>query len=136
VLVTRTITTSLHYRASDSSGGIVIRGVHIHHLVFGVVLVLLTGYAWLLLVGVGRTPGEWTSRITAAVYGVSAALILDEFALLLNLRDVYWERQGRESVEALAGFAALLALGVFVAPVVRAILRARYEARRARRADR
>ena len=72
VIVTRTITTFLHYRESDSSGGIVIRGVHVHHLIFGVLLLLLTGYAWLLLVGGGRESGPWSGRITSAAYGVSA----------------------------------------------------------------
>ena len=47
------------------------------------------------------------------LFGVAAALTLDEFALWLNLRDVYWEREGRESFEALALFGGLLALGIF-----------------------
>ena len=47
------------------------------------------------------------------LFGVAAALTLDEFALWLNLRDVYWEREGRESFEALALFGGLLAIGVF-----------------------
>ena len=46
------------------------------------------------------------------LFGVAAALTLDEFALWLNLRDVYWEREGRESYEALASFGGLLAVGV------------------------
>ena len=49
-------------------------------------------------------------------YGVAAALTLDEFALWLNLRDVYWEREGRESFEALALFGALLAVGLLGKP--------------------
>lgn len=55
------------------------------------------------------------------LYGVAAALTLDEFALWLNLRDVYWQRQGRESYEALALFAGLLGVGIFGAPFLRAI---------------
>ena len=47
------------------------------------------------------------------IFGVAAALTLDEFALWLNLRDVYWEREGRESFEALALFGGLLAIGIF-----------------------
>ena len=47
------------------------------------------------------------------VYGVGAALTLDEFALWLNPRDVYWEREGRLSVEAIFLFGALLAIGIF-----------------------
>jgi hypothetical protein len=134
MVITRTITTFLHYKASDSSGGIVIRGVHVHHLVLGVVLLLLTGYAWLLLFGGGRDSGRWSSRVTSAAYGVSAALILDEFALLLNLRDVYWERQGRESITAVSAFAALLTLSVVVSPMVRVVLRPLHDGRRGRRA--
>lgn len=52
-------------------------------------------------------------RLTCTVYGVAAALTLDEFALWLNLRDVYWEREGHESFEAMAAFGSLLAIGVF-----------------------
>jgi hypothetical protein len=47
------------------------------------------------------------------IYGVGAALTLDEFALWLNLRDVYWSREGRASYEALSMFAALLMVGIF-----------------------
>ncbi len=56
------------------------------------------------------------------VYGVAAALTLDEFALWLNLKDVYWEREGRESFEALALFGALLSIGLFGQPFFREIL--------------
>lgn len=57
-------------------------------------MLLLVGYLWLVQVGVGRGLG---SRLTALAYGVGAALTLDEFALWLNLQDVYWQRQGREA---------------------------------------
>ena len=60
------------------------------------------------------------------LYGVGAALTLDEFALWLNLQDVYWERQGRESIDAVLLFGALLGIGViggrFVAAVAREAL--------------
>ena len=56
-------------------------------------------------------------------YGVGAALTLDEFALWLNLRDVYWERQGRASFEALALFAAALAIAALGGPFLRAVVR-------------
>jgi hypothetical protein len=54
-------------------------------------------------------------------YGVGAALTLDEFALWLNLRDVYWEREGRESFEAMALFAAVLCIGIFGHPFFRGV---------------
>jgi hypothetical protein len=54
-------------------------------------------------------------------YGVGAALTLDEFALWLNLRDVYWEREGRESFEAMTLFAAILCIGIFGHPFYRGV---------------
>jgi hypothetical protein len=50
--------------------------------------------------------------VLAALFGVGAALTLDEFALWLNLRDVYWEREGRVSIDAALLFAALLSIGI------------------------
>jgi hypothetical protein len=123
VLVTRGVTTVLHYRGAGPDGGIIIHGVHIHHLVFGIVIMLLTGYLWMLLLGVDHEDHRGRSRVAATLYGVSAALILDEFALWLNLRDVYWQQQGRESLEALAGMASLLMAGILIAPFVRALRR-------------
>lgn len=122
--ITRTITVSLHYRSSDSSGGVVIHGVHIHHLVFGILLLLGVGYAWLLQCDGGTGQRRWTSRLTSALYGVAAALILDEYALWLNLRDVYWDHQGRQSVAALAFFGGLLGMALLAAPFLRAVVRA------------
>jgi hypothetical protein len=122
LVLTRGVTTVLHYEGAGPNGGIVIRGVHVHHLVFGIVLMLVVGYLWLLLFGFEREP-RWASRATAIAYGVAGALILDEFALWLNLRDVYWERQGRESVEALAIFGGLLLTVGLVAPFLGAVAR-------------
>jgi len=51
------------------------------------------------------------------LYGVGAALTLDEFALWLNLRDVYWAREGRSSIDAVILFGALLAAGAWGAPL-------------------
>jgi hypothetical protein len=57
------------------------------------------------------------------LYGVAAALILDEFALWLNLSDVYWQRQGRESYEAMALFGSLLAMGLLGRPLFHGLFR-------------
>ena len=90
------------------------KGRHIHHLVWGILLLLLVGYAWLIELGTGAaSSSRWMGRLTSMLFGVAAALTLDEFALWLNLRDVYWEREGRESFEALALFGGVLAIGVF-----------------------
>jgi hypothetical protein len=121
--VTRGITTVLHDKGAGPNGGIIVGGVHIHHFVFGMVGLLLLAYVWLLLFGFADTPPRRWFRLTAFAYGVCSALILDEFALWLNLRDVYWERQGRESVEALAIFAGLLLWVVLIWPFARAAWR-------------
>ena len=61
-------------------------GRHIHHLVWGILLLLITGYAELAEVGTGDSPASiFFSRLLALSYGVGAALTLDEFALWLNL---------------------------------------------------
>ena len=99
-------------------------GVHIHHLVWGILLLLLLGYGWLLEVGNGsKESSPWMGRFMSMLYGVAAALTLDEFALWLNLRDVYWAREGRESFEAMSLFAAVLCAGVAGRPFLRGIFR-------------
>jgi hypothetical protein len=75
-------------------------GRHIHHLVWGILLLLLIGYLWLAEVGTGERGSTWIGRLTAVLFGLGAALTLDEYALWLNLRDVYWAREGRASIEA------------------------------------
>jgi hypothetical protein len=120
--LTRGVTTFLHYRGAGMNGGIVIRGVHIHHMVFGIIGMLLIGYLWLLLLGVDP-PSRRAFRWTALAYGASAALILDEFALWLNLRDVYWAKQGRQSIEALELFFGLLLWALLIAPFAQAVWR-------------
>lgn len=99
-------------------------GRHIHHLVWGILLLLLVGYGWLAEVGSGSTPTAiFLSRFMSILYGVGAALTLDEFALWLNLKDVYWSPQGRESIDAVVLFGALLAIGAWGAPLFRAVTR-------------
>ena len=121
--VTRGITTVLHQRGAGANGGIIVGGVHIHHFVFGMVGMLLLAYFWLLLFGSNDSPPRHWFRLTAFAYGICSALILDEFALWLNLRDVYWQRQGRESVEALAVFGGILLFGALIWPFALAVWR-------------
>ena len=103
---------------------------HIHHLVWGILLLLAVGYGWLLQIGTGISRGrKWAGRVLSMLYGVGAALTLDEFALWLNLRDVYWEREGRASIDAVILFGGLLSIGIWGSPFLRALLR---EARRIR----
>ena len=71
---------------------------------------------------VGRSL-DWPSRLTALLYGVGAALTLDEFALWLRLEDVYWAREGRESIDAVILFGALLAVGTWGGRFFHALVR-------------
>ena len=107
-------------------------GRHIHHLVWGILLLLLVGYCWLWQVSLRR---RFWSRSLAFVYGVGAALTLDEFALWLNLRDVYWEREGRESIDAILLFSALLSISVFGGRFFRALAREAVAGRARRQAQ-
>jgi hypothetical protein len=86
-------------------------GRHIHHMTFGILGLLLVGYLWMLEIGTA-TADRRASRLTSTSYGAGAALTLDEFALWLNLQDVYWAKQGRESIDAVVLFGSLLSIGV------------------------
>jgi len=96
-------------------------GHHIHHLVWGIFLLLITGYATLAEVGTADTPVSiFLSRLLSIAYGAGAALTLDEFAIWLNLDALdYWGRQNRESIDAIVIFGALLAIGAWGAPLFR-----------------
>jgi hypothetical protein len=92
--------------------------VHVHHMVFGVVLMGVGGIAQL---AAPLHPLVWRS-IPAGVFGVGTALVLDEFALILHLRDVYWSNEGRLSIDAVfvaVGVTALLLIGVSPVGVTR-----------------
>ena len=84
-------------------------GRHIHQMTFGICGLIGVGWAWLNEIGIG-SGGPVASRATAAVYGAGSALTLDEFALWLNLKDDYWSREGRESIDAVVAFGSLLTI--------------------------
>jgi len=70
-------------------------GTHIHHLVWGILLLLVMGY-----LGIATSiPSPWF-ELVAIAFGIGMGLTMDEFALWLNLEDVYWTEKGRESVDA------------------------------------
>ncbi len=82
-------------------------GVHLHHFVWGIFLMMGSGF-----VGVGLHLSEPWGGIVAAIFGVGAGFTLDEFALWTRLEDVYWSRDGRSSLEAVAIVASVGALVV------------------------
>jgi hypothetical protein len=76
-------------------GSVQTGGIHVHHLVFGIVLLMLAGFVEFAL----QPDSPWL-EILAAAFGVGMGLTLDEFALWLHLEDVYWAEEGRKSVDA------------------------------------
>src|SRR6202453_2211680 len=104
---------------------VLVGGRHIHHLVWGILILLLVGYGWLMDLGRNHTPlSIFFSRLMSVSYGVGAALTLDEFALWLNLEpDAYWNRAGRLSIDAVILFGRLLGVGAWGAPFFRGIQR-------------
>jgi hypothetical protein len=99
------IRTSAHMIRAQVSwwpGNVQVGGTHIHHLVWGIILLLVNGY-----VGVAIHPGDPWRDVVAVLFGIGTGLTLDEFALWLNLKDVYWSEQGRRSIDAVVVAAAL-----------------------------
>lgn len=83
--------------------------VHIHHLVWGICLMMLSGF-----LSFGAVPGTTFAHVTAIGFGVGAGFTMDEFALWVHLEDVYWEEEGRRSIDAAViavAFAALVVAG-------------------------
>jgi hypothetical protein len=114
--VTRTFTRLIRRRQSIGRPhrwweprNIRIGSKHIHHVVVGVVLVMVSGVT-IVTLSVNGTEAEFTAA--AIVFGIGAALVLDEYALILHLSDVYWEEDGRTSVDAV--FAAVAVGGLLV----------------------
>ncbi|BBZ40087.1 hypothetical protein [Mycobacterium conspicuum] len=114
--VTRTFVRFIRHRAKAGRPArwwhprnVYVGGVHIHHVTFGVVLVLLSG---LTLVTLSIDGQEIEFTLAATLFGIGAALVLDEYALILHLSDVYWEEDGRTSVDAV--FAAVAVAGLLI----------------------
>jgi hypothetical protein len=78
-------------------------GMHIHHLVWGILLLMVMGYLGIAT----EIPDPWF-ELVAIGFGIGMGLTLDEFALWLNLEDVYWEKQGRQSIDAVVVTMVLL----------------------------
>lgn len=108
-LLTRVVTRRI--RAAGASGAVrnlSLGGVHLHHQVFGVLIMIGSGLA-IIEGDLGGTP----LRLVAALFGVGVSLTLDEFALLFYVDDVYWAEEGRTSVDAM--FCVLALTGMLVA---------------------
>jgi hypothetical protein len=89
-------------------GNVTPGGLHIHHLVFGIVFMMVAGF-----VAFAVEPSSPWFEVSAGLFGVGMGLTLDEFALWLHLEDVYWSEEGRSSVDAVI-FAAIIGGGYIV----------------------
>jgi len=119
----RTLAWSIHHQIGPFHD-IHMRGRHVHHLVIGIFLLLLVGYGWLAEIGTGSASSSLlVGHLMCLLYGAGAALTLDEFALWLNLNDVYWAREGRASLDAIVLFGCLLLIGVLGAPLWKGLVR-------------
>ncbi|MEU0227852.1 hypothetical protein ABZ177_26350 [Streptomyces sp. NPDC006284] len=103
-VITRLVTRLIR-AGKGPFGNVRAGGVHIHHVVPGIVLTVIGGFC---AVAGGRH--GIGSALAAVVFGVGAGLVLDEFALILHLDDVYWTEAGRKSVEVVVVTAALVGL--------------------------
>ena len=105
----RALTYAIHRGAAGPFGDITVGSVHLHHYVWGIALLMLVGLVSLVV----DTPryNPWLGT----VYGIGCALVVDEYALLLNLRDVYWADEGRVSVDA--ALLLIAALGSYLSAV-------------------
>jgi hypothetical protein len=128
-------TRAITHAIKDGVGpfhNLTVGGRHFHHLVIGITGLLGTGYLWLLEVDTARKPNgtstaadgkhstdDALAKFTSILYGGSSALTLDEFALWLDLEDVYWSKQGRASVDAVMLFGGVLSIGVWGGPFFR-----------------
>jgi hypothetical protein len=101
----RTSTHMIRAQVKWWPGNVQVGGTHIHHLVYGILLLLICGY-----IAVSIDPQSPWREIIAVLFGIGTGLTLDEFALWLNLKDVYWSKQGRASIDAVLIAAAISGL--------------------------
>ena len=108
-LITRTVTRLIRSGSGGGAGlgNVSIAGNHIHHQVFGILIIIGAG-----IILVSQTPYGAALDAAAALFGVGVGLTVDEFALWLHLKDVYWAKEGRQSVDAV--FCVLAVTGALI----------------------
>jgi len=132
------VARSMAYAAHRQAGPfhyVYINGTHIHHLVWGILLLLVVGFCWLIEVGTGeRSSSLLASRLMSLLYGVAAALTLDEFALWLNVQEgIYWTRRDLISIDAVVLFGVALLIGIWGRDFLKALGLELWQSRRKRK---
>jgi hypothetical protein len=100
----RLLTFGIRYHLLPVKNVVTSSGLHIHHFVWGIVILLIVGFLGITI---------WSERLhpwLATIFGIAAALVIDEYALWLNLQDVYWLPAGRSSIDIAILIAAVLGL--------------------------
>jgi hypothetical protein len=92
----RTSTYLIHKQVKWWPGNVSVGGTHVHHLVWGIFAMMILGY-----IGIVFQPDSPFREIIAVLFAIGMGLTLDEFALWLELKDVYWTHDGRKSVDAM-----------------------------------
>ena len=101
----RALTYAVHHGVGPF-GDVSVGGTHVHHYVWGIGLLMAVGLGSLIVDSPRYNP--WIGL----AYGVGCALVIDEFALLIDLRDVYWSNEGRSSIDA--ALLVIAALGSYL----------------------
>ncbi len=117
----RVLTHWLHHGHGPKGGGITLGGRHFHHYNIGIAMLSAVG-----AIGLRGSDAQRRHPRVAIAYGAANALIVDELALLLDLKDVYWSTQGHESVDVAVGIIAVgatVSAGMPLWPHARAALR-------------
>ncbi|MGI8751083.1 MAG: hypothetical protein ACR2MN_01970 [Acidimicrobiales bacterium] len=119
--VTRAITHGIK-DGKGPLGNVSVGGLHVHHYIWGILTVCAVG-------GVALRGDDRLRRhpALATAYGAGVALIVDEFALLLDLEDVYWSKQGRVSVDLAIGLSSATGSMLAGLPVLRRLRAGRHE---------
>jgi hypothetical protein len=113
-LLTRGVTCLIRAQRGPFAN-LAVGDLHLHHMVWGAWLALASGIAQFAFM-----PGKPWNAVLAVAFGVGSALMLDEFALMVYLRDVYWSDEGRRSIDAV--ITMLVAVGMLAIPVAPALM--------------
>jgi len=106
-VITRAVTYVLRLRGAGPDGGLIVNGVHVHHVNFGLAILIVLTFAW--LARGSRSQASPMPLWQPIAFGIGWSLVIDEHAMILFLEDVYWTDRGEESLVPLAIFAIVLA---------------------------